>query len=147
MQQSDFNSFVRNLRAAGIGRERAFKMFVRANYDHDSPREKRKPIPKVSRKQPIRKQELPAGVLRRYSDGREKCTTAERRRRMEEVWHENAGLCGICRFPVRLERAVPDHINPRGMGGGSMDDRKENLQPAHEICNNEKGSKRGVRHG
>jgi hypothetical protein len=37
---------------------------------------------------------------------------------------------------------VPDHIDPRGMGGSRRDDHPENIQAVHFWCNSEKGSTR-----
>jgi hypothetical protein len=37
---------------------------------------------------------------------------------------------------------VPDHINPRGMGGAWRDDHPDNIQAVHWWCNGEKGSTR-----
>src|SRR5271166_1950859 len=49
----------------------------------------------------------------------------------------------VDRMPhLSFEDFEPDHIKPRGMGGGSRDDRPKNLQPSHRWCNFYKGSKR-----
>jgi hypothetical protein len=37
---------------------------------------------------------------------------------------------------------VPDHINPRLMGGAWRDDHPDNIQAVHWWCNGEKGSSR-----
>jgi hypothetical protein len=37
---------------------------------------------------------------------------------------------------------VPDHIEPKGMGGSWRDDHPENIQAVHWSCNSEKGSSR-----
>jgi hypothetical protein len=37
---------------------------------------------------------------------------------------------------------VPDHIDPRGMGGARRDDHPDNFQAVHFWCNGEKGSTR-----
>jgi hypothetical protein len=37
---------------------------------------------------------------------------------------------------------VPDHIDPRGMGGAYRDDHPQNIQAVHFWCNSEKGSTR-----
>lgn len=53
------------------------------------------------------------------------------------------GLCGICLKPMDDYREiVPDHIEPRGMGGARRDDHPDNIQAAHSQCNLEKGSRR-----
>lgn len=49
--------------------------------------------------------------------------------------------CHICGFPVwRYEDFEPDHVIPRGLGGGTRDDRF--LKPSHRWCNRDKGSRR-----
>lgn len=56
---------------------------------------------------------------------------------------EQNGRCGICK--ERFEDytgIVPDHISPRGMGGAFRDDHPENIQAAHALCNQAKGSRR-----
>ena len=37
---------------------------------------------------------------------------------------------------------VPDHRNPKGMGGAWTDDHPDNIQATHFWCNEEKGSTR-----
>jgi hypothetical protein len=37
---------------------------------------------------------------------------------------------------------VPDHKNPKGMGGAWRDDHSDNIQATHWWCNGEKGSTR-----
>jgi HNH endonuclease len=49
--------------------------------------------------------------------------------------------CAICHGTIkRYEDFEPDHVVPRGMGGGKRDD--SNIQPSHALCNRLKGSKR-----
>lgn len=80
-------------------------------------------------------------------DGREVCQdTAEgrreyARRRFIAAYLQN-DMCGICGKPMRLEDMETDHIKPRGMGGARRDDRQENLQAVHTVCNGQKGSRR-----
>lgn len=51
-------------------------------------------------------------------------------------------LCALCGKPIRsYSELVPDHIIP-GKMGGCKDNSDSNLQPAHWICNAEKGSQR-----
>lgn len=51
-------------------------------------------------------------------------------------------LCGICGERITdFNDLVPDHIEP-GKMGGCRDHSDENLQPAHWLCNLQKGSKR-----
>ena len=37
---------------------------------------------------------------------------------------------------------VPDHIEPKGMGGAWRDDHPDNIQAVHRRCNLQKGSRR-----
>lgn len=85
----------------------------------------------------------------RFRDGRERCTKSVRGRneyakRGAEAWERDGGICGICDQPVGFAEFTIDHVVPRGLGGGTRDDRVENLQPAHFCCNSEKGSKRRI---
>lgn len=82
-----------------------------------------------------------------YPDGREVCRDNkagkleyERRRRV--AWNQQGRVCAICKMPLWFFSAVSDHIQPRGMGGARRDDRQENIQATHSVCNYEKGSKR-----
>ncbi len=62
-------------------------------------------------------------------DGREICRSEYAwllRRR--DVWMRDQGCCVACGKPVALPDASVDHIEPRRMGGGSRDDRPENLR-------------------
>lgn len=73
---------------------------------------------------------------------------AERRKVIARKLRENGNTCGICTHPITDYRdVVPDHIEPKGMGGARADDGENgsNLQPAHSACNMEKGSKRNYR--
>lgn len=58
------------------------------------------------------------------------------RKRAREVWAIADGVCGICWDPVSKWNISLDHITPRSKGGSNG---KANLQPAHKICNVEKG--------
>lgn len=54
--------------------------------------------------------------------------------------------CAICKREFTdCEKIVPDHIEPRGLGGGKRDDHADNIQAVHRRCNFRKGSKRGER--
>lgn len=54
-------------------------------------------------------------------------------------WAEGNRTCGICKKTISsLEETTLDHILP----GSGKDDSEKNLQMAHIICNNEKGSRR-----
>ena len=87
--------------------------------------------------------------VRYYPDGREVCNIAthagrlEYKRRHRLAWERDKGICGICHRPVQWEESTVDHIEPKGMGGSNHDDRVENMQPSHLLCNGEKGSRRG----
>ena len=51
--------------------------------------------------------------------------------------------CCICLKPFEtMDGIVPEHRNPKGMGGARRDDRESNIGPAHSECNMDKGSKR-----
>jgi 5-methylcytosine-specific restriction endonuclease McrA len=53
--------------------------------------------------------------------------------------HEGYYQCGLCPYWVHCDETVLDHIKPKG----SFPELKyvlSNLQPAHWICNQEKGS-------
>jgi 5-methylcytosine-specific restriction endonuclease McrA len=88
--------------------------------------------------------------VRYYPDSREVCqdTAAGRReykRRLDEAWHRQEATCGICKRTLVWAEATVDHIQPRGMGGARRDDRQENIQAVHAVCNSLKGSKRNYR--
>jgi hypothetical protein len=80
------------------------------------------------------------------AEGRIKLTAHQWRKMKQAMWfgRPTTGLrCWICKRVIRYwEDFEPDHKNPRGMGGGSRDDRPENIAPAHAACNRAKGSKR-----
>jgi 5-methylcytosine-specific restriction endonuclease McrA len=81
-------------------------------------------------------------------DGREKCdlTTKggrdEYERRKRKAWEDQKHICAICHKPLNWADTTADHKSPRGMGGGSRDDRQENLAAVHWGCNTQKGSRR-----
>ena len=53
------------------------------------------------------------------------------------------GICVLCKGQFTdYSDIVPDHINPRGMGGAWRDDHPDNIQAVHWWCNGEKGSRR-----
>ena len=44
--------------------------------------------------------------------------------------------CALCRVKFTdYNDIVPDHINPRGMGGAWRDDHPDNIQAVHWWCN------------
>jgi hypothetical protein len=56
---------------------------------------------------------------------------------------EQGGRCGICHEEFTdYNDVVPDHKNPKGMGGAWRDDSPDNIQAVHWWCNEEKGSTR-----
>lgn len=79
---------------------------------------------------------------------RERRSPAAMRLLLELKVHEQLEECGICHKPLTdMREVVPDHIEPRGMGGSRRDDHSENIQAAHQLCNIEKGSRRIRRSG
>lgn len=87
------------------------------------------------------------GVFR-YPDGREVCQITSKRgmdeylRRKRVAWEAQKKICPLCSQPLRWADATVDHINPRKMGGSARDDRQENVQAVHGLCNTAKGSRR-----
>ena len=74
---------------------------------------------------------------------RELRSPAEMRRLLKRKIIEQDNKCGICGEPFTdMRDIVPDHKDPRGMGGAWRDDHPDNIQAAHRICNQEKGSRR-----
>ena len=56
---------------------------------------------------------------------------------------EQDGKCAICHESFTdYGEIVPDHIEPKGMGGAWRDDHPDNVQASHGRCNLRKGSKR-----
>jgi len=66
----------------------------------------------------------------------------EYRRRRNFVWEVYDRKCWLCGQPVSSEEVTADHRDPRGMGGGSRDDRVEAIRPCHGECNTRRGSRR-----
>ncbi len=74
---------------------------------------------------------------------REYRSPAAMRRLLTQKIREQNSRCAICgRQFRRCEDAVPDHIEPKGMGGARHDDHPDNIQAVHRGCNFRKGSKR-----
>jgi 5-methylcytosine-specific restriction endonuclease McrA len=74
---------------------------------------------------------------------REYRSPAEMRRLLKKKIVEQDRRCALCgREFRRFSDAVPDHIEPKGMGGARRDDHPENIQAVHRSCNLRKGSKR-----
>ena len=54
------------------------------------------------------------------------------------------GECALCNEKFsNYSDIVPDHINPRGMGGAWRDDHPENIQAVHWWCNEKRGRAEG----
>jgi hypothetical protein len=65
-----------------------------------------------------------------------------RKLRNRKVIEQNR-LCAICQIAFTdYSDVVPEHINPKGMGGSWRDDRPENIQAVHWWCDGAKGSTR-----
>jgi len=74
---------------------------------------------------------------------RERRSPAAMRRLLDLKIQMQNGKCSICHKPMNDYREiVPDHIEPRGLGGSRRDDHADNIGAAHSTCNVEKGSKR-----
>jgi hypothetical protein len=77
---------------------------------------------------------------RRY---RELRSPAEMRKLLNRKIRQQAGICAICHEEFTdYNDVVPDHRNPKGMGGAWRDDHPDNIQATHWWCNEEKGSTR-----
>jgi hypothetical protein len=74
---------------------------------------------------------------------RELRSPAEMRKLMNRKIVEQNGICPICNEEfTNYADVVPDHRNPKGMGGAFRDDHPSNIQATHFWCNEEKGSTR-----
>jgi hypothetical protein len=74
---------------------------------------------------------------------RELRSPAEMRKLMNRKIVEQKGICPICEEEfTNYSDIVPDHIDPRGMGGAFRDDHPMNIRAVHFWCNSEKGSTR-----
>jgi hypothetical protein len=64
---------------------------------------------------------------------------AEMRKLLNRKIVEPDRICAICQEAFTdYSDVVPDHINPKGMGGAWRDDHPENIQATHSWCNEEK---------
>jgi hypothetical protein len=95
----------------------------------------------------------PIDAFRVLRDGRQICRKtpegrAQYRARTLEMWRRQKKKCCICGKTMTENEATFEHTTPRGMGGGSRDDRitddqgKPKNGAAHGRCNSEKGSRR-----
>jgi len=74
---------------------------------------------------------------------REIRSNSEMRKLLDKKIVAQNGDCAICSKKFTdYGDIVPDHINPRGMGGAWRDDHPDNIQAVHWWCNGEKGSSR-----
>lgn len=74
---------------------------------------------------------------------RELRSPAEMRTLLNGKVRQQAGICAICHEEFTdYNDVVPDHKNPKGMGGAWRDDHPDNIQATHWWCNGEKGSMR-----
>lgn len=74
---------------------------------------------------------------------REHRSPAEMRRLLNRKIAQQDRKCAICHQEFTdYADVVPDHIEPKGMGGAWRDDHPDNIQAAHWWCNSEKGSTR-----
>jgi len=70
-------------------------------------------------------------------------SNAGMRKLMDRKIASQNGIRPLCeeRFSSYCD-IVPDHINPRGIGGAWRDDHPDNIQAVHSWCNRKKGSSR-----
>lgn len=74
---------------------------------------------------------------------RELRSPAEIRKLLKRKIVQQNGICAICLEELtNYGDVVPDHNEPKGMGGGWRDDHPDNIQAVHWWCNSEKGSTR-----
>ena len=74
---------------------------------------------------------------------RELRSPAEMRKLLNRKIVEQNRICAICHEEFTdYNDIVPDHKEPKGMGGAWTDDHPDNIQATHWWCNGEKGSTR-----
>jgi hypothetical protein len=74
---------------------------------------------------------------------RELRSPAEMRKLLNRKIIEQDRICAICQEEFTdYNDIVPDHRDPKGMGGAWRDDHPDNIQATHWWCNGEKGSTR-----
>lgn len=94
------------------------------------------------------KKKEPKPAVKVMKDGREICNLLtkagmdEYLRRKRVAWEEQKHICAICHLRLNWSDTTVDHKLPRGMGGGSRDDRQSNIAAVHGVCNCKKGSRR-----
>jgi len=97
----------------------------------------------------VRKEKILQVGVRRIEDPRhprgyrESRSPAEMRKLLNRKIVEQDRICAICHFEFTdYNDVVPDHENPKGMGGAWRDDHPSNVRAVHWWCNSEKGSTR-----
>ena len=74
---------------------------------------------------------------------RELRSNGEMRKLLNRKIASQSRKCALCEAEFTdYSDVVPDHINPRGLGGAWRDDHPDNIQAVHWWCNGEKGSTR-----
>ena len=74
---------------------------------------------------------------------RELRSPAEMRKLLNRKIVEQDRKCAICHEEFSdYNDIVPDHRDPKGMGGAWRDDHPDNIQATHWWCNGDKGSTR-----
>jgi hypothetical protein len=74
---------------------------------------------------------------------RELRSPAEIRKLLKRKIIEQDKRCAICHEEFSdYNDIVPDHRDPKGMGGAWRDDHPDNIQATHWWCNGDKGSTR-----
>jgi len=100
-------------------------------------------------REPVRKARILRLGVQRIDDPnhprgyRELRSPAEMRKLLNRKIVEQNKICALCREAFTdYNDVVPDHRDPKGMGGAWRDDHPDNIQAAHWWCNSEKGSTR-----
>jgi hypothetical protein len=79
---------------------------------------------------------------------RELRSPGEMRKLLNRKIVEQDRMCAICHEEFTdYNDIVPDHRDPKGMGGAWRDDHPDNIQATHWWCNGEKGSTRQMTDG
>lgn len=74
---------------------------------------------------------------------RELRSPAQMRKLLNRKVVEQNGICPLCDEEFTdYSDVVPDHKEPKGMGGAWRDDHPDNIQATHWWCNSDKGSTR-----
>ena len=74
---------------------------------------------------------------------RELRSPAEMRKLLNRKIIDQSRKCAICQEEFSdYSDIVPDHRDPKGMGGAWRDDHPDNIQATHWWCNGDKGSTR-----